>query len=63
MSKKFFLFFIIFIFQIFNSFADKVDKIEIIGNERITKDTILIFGKIDDKADFTDRKCIQPSSH
>ena len=56
MSKKFFLFFIIFIFQIFNSFADKVDKIEIIGNERITKDTILIFGKIDDKADFTDEE-------
>ena len=56
MSKKFFLFFIIFIFQIFNSFADKIDKIEIIGNERITKDTILIFGKIDDKADFTDEE-------
>ncbi len=56
MSKKFFLFFIIFIFQIFNSFADKIDKIEIIGNERITKDTIIIFGQIDDKADFTDEE-------
>ena len=36
--------------------AEKIDKINIIGNERISKDTIIIFGEIDIEQDFDNQK-------
>ena len=36
--------------------AEKIDKINIIGNERISKDTIIIFGEVDIEQDFDNQK-------
>ena len=36
--------------------AEKIDKINIIGNERISKDTIIIFSEIDIEQDFDNQK-------
>ena len=39
--------------------AEKIEKINVSGNERISKDTIIIFGEIDIKDDFNDNKLNQ----
>ena len=56
MLKKFFITQIILLFLYSFANAEKVDKINLSGNERITKDTIIIFGEIDLNDDFTDDK-------
>ena len=56
MFKNFLLTLFLSIIFLSSSFAEKVDKVVIFGNERISKDTIIIFGEIDIKEDFTDDK-------
>ena len=56
MFKNFFLTSLIFIFFITNSYSEKIEKIDVVGNERISKDTIIIFGDIDKNSDFNDEK-------
>ena len=56
MFKKFFLaqFFLLLLLKSVS--AAKVEEINISGNERISKDTIIIFGEIDIKDDFNKDK-------
>ena len=54
MLKKFFLIFLFFASFIASSTAERIEKIVISGNERITSNTIVIFGEIDKEIDFTD---------
>ena len=56
MFKNFFLSSLIFIFFITNSYSEKIEKIDVAGNERISKETIIIFGDIDKNIDFNDDK-------
>ena len=46
LKKIFVTFILIFTFSILNSYAEVVDKIEVDGNERISLETIVIFGDI-----------------
>ena len=46
LKKIFVKFILIFTFSILNSYAEVVDKIEVDGNERISLETIVIFGDI-----------------
>ena len=47
----------IFLFLLINSaYAEKVEKIIIKGNERISSETIIIFGEINLDEDFNDNK-------
>ena len=47
MSKKILIFSLIYLFFITKSFSEQVNNIVVSGNERITKETIVVFGKID----------------
>ena len=41
------IFFLLFInLLIFKAYAEKINSVEIIGNEKITKDTIILFSGI-----------------
>ena len=44
---------IIFFLITFSSIAEKVKKIDIKGNNRISNETIILFGEIDENADLT----------
>ena len=46
MLKKLFIAHIILLLSFGSVIAEKVDKINVSGNERISKDTIIIFGEI-----------------
>ena len=46
MLKNFFIAFIVLLLSFSFVNAEKVDKINVSGNERISKDTIIIFGEI-----------------
>ena len=46
MSKKILIFSLIYLFFITKSFSEQVNNIVVSGNERITKETIVVFGKI-----------------
>ena len=47
----------IFLFLLINSvYAEKIEKIIVIGNERISTETILIFGEINLNEDLNDNK-------
>ena len=52
MFKKFFLAQFILLLLLKSVSAAKVEEINVSGNERISKDTIIIFGEIDIKDDF-----------
>ena len=54
MLKNFFIAFIVLLLSFGSVNAEKVDKINVSGNERISKDTIIIFGEIDLNDDFDD---------
>ena len=54
MLKNFFIAFIVLLLSFSSVNAEKVDKINVSGNERISKDTIIIFGEIDLNDDFDD---------
>ena len=47
------------LFLIKSAVAEKIDSINILGNERISKDTIIIFGEIDAEDDFNEYKLNQ----
>ena len=44
--KLFFVYFVFLGFFISNAYSETVNKVQIEGNERITKETIVIFGDI-----------------
>ena len=51
MQSNLLIFFKLFIFILFfitNSLADKIDKIHIIGNERVSDETVIIFSKLNE---------------
>ena len=52
MFRKFFLAHIILLILLKSVSAENVDKINLTGNERITKESIIVFGKIDLNDDF-----------
>ena len=55
--KSFFIFFYLYlIISISNAFSDVVDKIEVKGNERISSETIVIFGDISLGKDYQSRE-------
>ena len=56
MFKKFFLAQFLLLLLLKSANAEKVEKINIIGNERISKDTIIIFGDINLEEDFNSEK-------
>ncbi len=56
MFKKFFLAQFLLLLLLNSANAEKVDKINITGNERISKDTIIIFGDINLEEDFNSEK-------
>ena len=45
---------IIYILLMSSIFADKINKINIYGNERISEETVILFGEIDKNKDFDD---------
>ena len=53
MFKKFFLAPFLLLLLLKSVSAEKVEKINITGNERISKDTIIIFGEISLEDDFS----------
>ena len=60
MIRTFIIAQIILLLFINSAFAEKVDKIIVSGNERISKETLLMFGKVnlnDDICDNTDNVC------
>ena len=56
MFKKFFFAQLLLLFLFKSVSAEKIEKINIIGNERISKDTIIIFGEINLEDDFNSEK-------
>ena len=54
MLKSLFITPIIYILIMSSVFADKINKINIYGNERISKETVILFGEIDQNKDFDD---------
>ena len=52
MFKKFFLAQFLLLLLLKSVSAEKIEKINVIGNERISKDTIIIFGEINLEEDF-----------
>ena len=56
MFRKFFLAHIILLILLKSVSAENVDKINLTGNERITKESIIVFGKIDLNDDFNEEK-------
>ena len=52
MFKKILLLILFFSSFFFNSYAEKINKINIIGNERISKETIIVFGEINLNDDY-----------
>ncbi len=52
MTKKILIFSLIYLFFITNGYAKKINNVVVSGNERITKETIVIFGKININEDF-----------
>ena len=50
------LFFVILIFFSGNAFSNTLNKIEIIGNERISKETIKLFIQVDINEEINDNK-------
>ena len=56
MFRKFFLAHIIFLLLLKSVNAEKIEKINLIGNERITKESILLFGKVDLTDDIDESK-------
>ena len=56
MFKNFFLAQFLLLLLLKSVSAAKVEEINISGNERISKDTIIIFGEIDLKDDFNNNK-------
>ena len=56
MFRKFFLAHIILLLFLKPLSAEKVDKINLSGNERITLESIMVFGKIDLNDDFNEEK-------
>ena len=56
MFRKFFLAHIILLLLLKPVNAEKVDKINLSGNERITKESIIVFGRIDLSDDFNEEK-------
>ena len=59
MFKKFFLAQFLILLLLKPTSAEKVEKINITGNERISKDTIIIFGEINLEEDFNSEKLNQ----
>ena len=56
MFKNFFLVQFLILLLIKSVSAEKIEKINITGNERISKDTIIIFGEINLEEDFNSDK-------
>ena len=54
MLKSLFITPIIYILIMSSVFADKINKINIYGNERISEETVILFGEIDKNKDFDD---------
>ena len=52
MFKKVLLLILFFSSFFFNLYAEKIDKINIVGNERISKETIIVFGEINLNDDY-----------
>ena len=52
MFKKVLLLILFFSSFFFNSYAEKINKINIVGNERISKETIIVFGEINLNDDY-----------
>ena len=53
---KIFINIILFISLILNANAEKIKDIEVNGNKRISKETILVLGKVDRDEDFDEFK-------
>ena len=53
MKKIFFKFFLILILSTNLSFSDQITEIKIIGNKRISNETILVLGDINSGQEFT----------
>ena len=53
MKKIFFKFFLIIILSTNLSFSDQITEIKIIGNKRISNETILVLGDINSGQEFT----------
>ena len=56
MFKKFFLAQFLLLLLLKSVSAEKIEKINVIGNERISSDTIIIFGEINLEDDFNSEK-------
>tara|TARA_Y100000590_G_scaffold130088_1_gene148617 strand:- start:2868 stop:5108 length:2241 start_codon:yes stop_codon:yes gene_type:complete len=56
MFKKLFFSIVFFLVVLFPAYAEKIENIVISGNERISKDTIIIFSEIDVNEDITPNK-------
>ena len=54
MSKKFFLTLFFLLLFLNSVFAETIKKINVSGNERISKETIILFGEIDLNEDFSE---------
>ena len=59
MFKNFFLAQLLLLLLLKSVSAEKIEKINVIGNERISKDTIIIFGEINLEEDFNSEKLNQ----
>ena len=59
MLKKNLILILFFIFFSYKSYSSEINKINISGNERITKESIIIFGEINLSDDFNDNKLNQ----
>ena len=55
MFKKIFLTHFFLLLFLNSVFAETIKKINVSGNERISKETIILFGEIDLKEDFSER--------
>ena len=55
MFKKFFLTLFFLLLFLNSVFAETIKKINVSGNERISKETIILFGEIDLNEDFSER--------
>ena len=56
MIKYIFKIFFVSLFLIGSSFSEIIKKIEIIGNKRISRETIIVLGKINLNVDYSDNE-------
>ena len=56
MFKNFFITLTIFFFIITSALSEKIKKIEVNGNQRISSETIILFGEIDTDKDLNDKE-------